>query len=183
MPDKTFYCHAWNHISTSRGLTLDQQTHLRRCRAPSPSWCPGSTQAQEPCAWRPWREWLGLILSFWFNLSTWSTILLPAWMTTLVASTPCTVSPSYTWLDCSQQWVSKCQDIFMGLSIRPVQWKGKLSKGKQNLRSLWRHISFQHSVSTALYDKIFLPRYVKILINLSNTQQRISPKNSVLLCT
>ena len=98
---------------------------------------------------------LSLIWSFWFNLSTWSTILLPAWMTTLVASTPCTVSPSYTWLDCSQQWVSKWQDIFMGLSIRPVQWKGKLSKGKQNLRSLWRHISFQHSVSTALYDKIF----------------------------
>ena len=28
--------------------------------------------------------------------TTWSTILLPAWMTTLVASTPWTVSPSYT---------------------------------------------------------------------------------------
>ena len=30
-----------------------QWTHLQHCQAPFPSWCPGSTPAQVPCAWRP----------------------------------------------------------------------------------------------------------------------------------
>ena len=136
-----------------------QRTHLPHCQAPFPSWCPGSTPAQVPCAWRPSKMvrmsclvFYLFILSFqlyFFNLSlwlpTWSTILLPAWMTTLVASTPWTVSPS-----CTSGEAVTAVDFFAGFCFssgyQSCGLKGKFTAGKGN-SSLWKPTSFRTLIS------------------------------------
>ena len=128
--------------------TSDMQwTHLQHCQAPFPSWCPGSTPAQVPCAWRPSEmvRMSFLIPSFYFSiflffqlyfsnlslwLPTWSTILLPAWMTTLVASTPWTVSPSCT----SGEAVTAVvffSDFCFSSGYQSCGLKGKFTAGKE----------------------------------------------------
>ena len=82
-------------------------------------------------------------LSLW--LPTWSTILLPAWMTTLVASTPWTVSPSCTSGEAVTA-VDFFSDFCFSSGYQSCGLKGKFTAGKGN-SSLWEPTSFRTLIS------------------------------------
>ena len=81
--------------------------------------------------------------SLW--LPTWSTILLPAWMTTLVASTPWTVSPSCTSGEAVTA-VDFFSDFCFSSGYQSCGLKGKFTAGKGN-SSLWKPTSFRTLIS------------------------------------
>ena len=105
------------------------------------SWVNTSTSALCMAPFKDGEDVLSCLLSFhsifptlFFNpslwLPTWSTILLPAWMTTLVASTPWTVSPS-----CTSGEAVTAVDFFAGFCFssgyQSCGLKGKFTAGKE----------------------------------------------------
>ena len=169
VPPKTFP-HAFKpYYSTSEGSTVgEQETHLRpHCPAPSPSSCPGSTQAQEPCAWRPCvrifvnRE--RFLLIFWWQQPDQRSCCQLEWPPWWRA--PLGLCHRATHEGCSQQWTSESRDIFKrafhGL-INQCRWKGKLvsAKLKQHWQLLVSTADESFQTSNGFDQKLFIIKRV-----------------------